>query len=445
MSTRVEFFGGLTEIGASKILVSTDQARALLDIGLPMGDGSDLFGGLVEERPGHELADRLRVGQAPQLPGIWDPSQLDEDSPLRARDPRPTALFISHAHLDHIGMAGMVDHNISMFASADTVRLCEALAISGHRFLGSEPIIQPIAGAVRIGDLEVESVPVDHDVVGACGYLVHTPDGTLAYTGDLNFHRNEAVNSRAFAERVRGAKMLVTETTMLSFDPVPGRKTRTEDEVLELVRQACVEAPGLALISCYERDVDRCTALVRAAREWGRTVVWPAGTAVLLTAMGCPGILTWDETRPQRASQVATLQAAQSQGVSCDTVSLAQVLADPSAFLVQLDDRDMPAMLDLPLSASTPWIHTQGEPLGPFMAGWAPFHAWLGQFGVPTLEVGSSGHASIEDLTGFVEGTGAQLVVPLHGRHPERLRCPEPILLPEYGAVYALDGCRLDS
>lgn len=438
--TTVQFYGGLREIGASKILVSTDDARVLLDIGLPMGEGSELFGSVVTERPGRELADRLRVGQAPAMPGIWDPHLLAEDSPLRVRDPRPSALFISHAHLDHIGMAGLVDPQIPQWATEQTERLSRASVLAGYRYLGHEPRLQVIRDSVQVGDIEVEAVPVDHDVPGACGFLVHTPAGTLAYTGDLNFHRDQARKSRVFAQRAHGASMLVTETTMLSFEPPAHSGVRTEADVLETIRQACHDTPGLALVSVYQRDVERCAALIDAARRWGRTMVWPGAVAAFLAAMGVQGVVSWDESRPQSQVQCRALEAARRSGLPLDSVGLGRVEENPASYLVQLDVEDIPSMLDLPLGPGAPWIHAQGEPLGPFMPEWAPFRAWLDALVLVTVEAGSTGHATVEDLTEFVSGSAAGLVVPLHGQHPERLECPERVLLPEYGCSYSLDG-----
>lgn len=438
--TGVEFFGGLREIGASKILVTTGRARVLLDIGLPMGAGSELFGGVVRERPGRELADRLRVGQAPALPGIWDPALLTEDSPLRPRDPRDTAVFISHAHLDHIGMAGLVDPGIPQWATEQTVKVSQAAVFAGFHYLGHEPQLQVMESAVQVGDIEVEAVRVDHDVPGACGFLVRTPHGMLAYTGDLNFHRHRGENSRAFAQRARGASMLVTETTMLSFEPLPGSAVRTEAEVLDTIGQACRAASGLALVSVYERDVERCAELIEQARGWGRTVVWPGRVAAFLAAMGVRGVVSWDDSRSQTPAQMGALDAALRAGLMVRTVGLEQVRAEPQDYLVQLDPQDMPAMLDLPLEPGSPWIHAQGEPLGPFMPDWAPFQGWLDALGLVTVNAGSTGHASVEDLTEFIAGSQAGVVVPLHGQHPERLQYSGKVLLPEYGTCYSLNG-----
>ena len=79
----MEFYGGLGVIGGTKIMISTPNARVLLDLGLDIPSGTDLFRPPVGTRPGREIADYLNTGQAPALPGIYDPALL----PLRGREP----------------------------------------------------------------------------------------------------------------------------------------------------------------------------------------------------------------------------------------------------------------------------------------------------------------------------------------------------------------------
>ena len=38
---------------------------------------------------------------------------------------------------------------------------------------------------IKVGEIEVEIVPVDHDAYGAAALLIRTPDHFIAYTGDL--------------------------------------------------------------------------------------------------------------------------------------------------------------------------------------------------------------------------------------------------------------------
>lgn len=449
--TTVEFFGGIRVIGSSKILISTPLARVLLDMGLDIPAERDLFRAPVRERPGSELRDRLAVGFAPEIPGVYDPAQLDPGATLAQPDHRPTAVFLSHAHLDHDGALGFVRPDMPIYAHPDTVLLEAAIAVSGTGGPGHRPKLTPLAGPVTVGDITVEAVPVDHDIPGACGFLVTTPDGTLAYTGDLNFHRDGARHSRAFVDRVAGTDMLVTETTMLSFD-VPAdagaSEPRSESEVLDLATEAMTRAPGLALVSMYVRDVDRAKRLTARAAAHGRTLVWPGQSAALLHHFGVDDVVTWDGSFPQTRCHAEAVARAEAAGRgSIRTVSLDAVRASPSSFLIQPDVSDVPSLLDLPLAAPhripgtfVPFIHAQGEPLGPFMANWHTYIEWLERLDVTFVGVGSSGHATGEALHKMVMDIHPGVVVPLHGFRPEALQVDVPRLLPEYGTTYTLDG-----
>lgn len=434
MTTTVEFYGGVREIGASKVLVSTDQARVLLDVGLPIAGEHDLLRPPVVERSGRELADRLRIGGAPQLPGVWETSQLPSDHPLAARDPRPTAIFLSHAHIDHDGCLGFVDPLIPAYAHPDTIRLQRALRLSGYRFLGRDRIATSLSGSMRVGDIQVAGIPVDHDIPGATGYVVTTPDGRLAYTGDFNAHRG--TNTARFAQAVRGVDMLVTESTTLSWD-----STRihllSEDEVMAGVLDSAADWQGLALVSLYERDVDRCQRLIQASP---RRVVWPATTAVVLAGMGVRGVLTWNDSRPQSTRQQRARQAGLAAGLVWQEVGLAEVRAAPQKYLVQPDTDDPAALLDLPLGAGTPWIHAGGEPIGMFMPAWTVWRDWLAELEVAVVELPVTGHVLPDDLVGFIDQVAPGVVVPIHGERPEALQVEIPVLLAEYGQRYRLDG-----
>ena len=38
---------------------------------------------------------------------------------------------------------------------------------------------------IKVGEISVEIVPVDHDAYGASALLIRTPDHFITYTGDL--------------------------------------------------------------------------------------------------------------------------------------------------------------------------------------------------------------------------------------------------------------------
>jgi ribonuclease J len=413
----IEFWGGLGVIGSSKIMVSDGDHRVLLDVGLDIPSGGNLFRPPVAERPGRLLPDRLRVGGAPRIPGLFDPGLLDQGDPI-AEPVAHTHVFVSHPHIDHVGLAGFVRPDVPVHAHTDAVDLLAALATTGAGLPGGDPAWSRMAAGdvVPVGSMRVECVPVDHDVPGACGYLVHTPDGTIAYTGDIRFHGRHAERSWAFAEEAAGCAVLITEATTLSF-PANDDPPRTEDDVVKSFIDHLASADGLVLLSLYDRDVERAAEFTEAARTVGRTVVWPAATAALLAALGVP----------------------------VDDVTGEDVRAKPGAFVVQPDIADLPALLDLPLTGGEVFLHANGEPLGEFDPRWAVFTDWLTKLGVTLHRIGGTGHATPEHLHEFVERVAPDVVCPIHTFEPARLYPPHAVrrVIPRYGVRYGCDGVTL--
>ncbi|MGY5764383.1 MBL fold metallo-hydrolase [Brachybacterium sp. DNPG3] len=448
MSTTITVHGGVRVIGGTKILLETETARVLLDVGSDIVEGPDLLRAPVQERSATAAADRIRLGLAPRIPGLFDADRLaavgpgaDEIRALAAPDPRGLTVVLSHAHIDHDGLLPLLAAEVRVLAHPETISLHAALEEAELTPPGTAARLTPLpAGeSVQIGDLEVSIHRVDHDILGAVGTIVRAPEGVLAYTGDINLHRGGGERTRAFIEAARGADALVCETTMLSFDPLPA-EPRSEQEVAEIVVGALTAVPGsLHLVSAYERDVERAALLIGAAQEAGRTLVWPGRHAAVLTAMGVEGVATWDGSRPQSAAQGRAGALALSRG-AC-SVGLDAVLAAPGGFLVQADPADMPALLDLPLGEGSAWIHSQGEPLGPFMPDWQPWQDWLAHRGVVPVPAGSSGHAGPAALAEIVRGIGPGRVIAVHGFHPERLQIEGvPTVLPELGEGVPLRG-----
>jgi len=438
----IEFFGGVGVIGGSKVSVSTEHSRVMFDCGSDLPLAADLFAPPVLPRPGRELADLVAVGQTRWIPGLFDPAHSDpraesRDPRAESRGPRAApvddrelGVFVSHAHVDHDGLLGFLRQGLVVHASPETVRLEQALAASGKAPTGRPVDWQsvPYGDVVTVGDITVEFIPVDHDVPGASALLVTTPQGRIAYTGDLNLHRDGGLRTRAFAERVAGVDVLLSETTGLSFDEE--RPLAGEDEILGRFLEVCGR-PGLQLVSLYERDIDRAQRWITAAADLGRRIVWPSAMATTLAGYGVSDVVTWVDHRQASAH------------LDLATITLDEVRAAPASYVVQLASTDPAQLLDLPVTASTVWVHSQGEPLGPFMSDWAPFQAWLDHAGIETVQAGSSGHATGADLQQLVNDIAPGVVFPFHGFKPERLVGPRRTVLPAYGVRYRLDGAEI--
>jgi len=422
MAATVEFWGGVGVIGSSKVLITEGDHRVLLDFGLDIPRGTDLFRPPVVPRAHRYLADRLRVGAAPRLPGVYDPAMVEPGDPLGEQGPA-TAVFVSHAHIDHCGLVGTLRPGIEVHAAPETISVMRALSAAGDGLPGGDPDWRPLADEqpLRFGPLTVERITVDHDVPGASGYLVTTSDGVLAFTGDIRFHGRAPERAWRLAERAAGCEMFVTEGTALGLPVFPG-PVRTEDDVVRDFAAALEEARGdLVLLAMYPRDLERVAEFVEAAGAAGRRILWGDQVAAFLRELGIKGVVAYSE------------------------VGLPEVEADPGAFVYQPDLRDLrgiPDLADLPVGDRTVWLHANGEPLGPFESRWALFMEWLDVLGIPLRRIGSFGHATADDLHTLVHRVAPRTVVPIHTDAPERLH---PVggpdrLLPVLARRYDLGG-----
>lgn len=414
---RLRFYGGVGVIGATKVAVEQDGWRVLLDLGSDIPGREGLVRSPVVLPPGAGLKARLRLGEAPPIDHLFRADAVEGTGVAGGADGR-TALFVTHAHIDHVGLLGWVDPAVPIYAAEETARMLDALEGAGQGLEGGPAGVRPLAEGepVEVGPLRVERLLVDHDIPGASGYLVHTDDGVVAYPGDLRLHGRHPGHTEAFADRARGAAALLMEGTSLTGDP--RQTTRPESAVDAAFDEQLARTPGLVLLSAYPRDVERVSALAAVAARRGRRILWPPATAAFLRGYGVDDVH------------------------ELDAAVLAEVRAQPSRFVVQLAANELGTLLDLPLGPGSVFLHANGEPLGPFQAGWEVLQQWLARLQVPFTVIGSSGHATPYDLHRFVELVRPRVLYPVHTTDPYRLLPPPGTLrvLPEYGRWYPVAG-----
>lgn len=401
MSASVEFWGGVGVIGSSKVLIRDGGHRVLLDLGLDIPKEGDLFRVPAAPRPGRELSDRLKVGAAPAIPGIFNPAALDPGDPL-GEEAEPTALFLSHPHIDHVGLAGFVRNEVPVHAAPEAAALLAALdlggeALPGLRVFAGETGWRPVKAGepVRVGPMTVERFDVDHDVPGASGYRVTTGDGVLAFTGDFRFHGHRPELSWAFAEAVAGADLLVTEGTTLSWEEI--HPLRTETDTNRMFEAELAGNPDVVMMAIYPRDLDRVRDFTEIAAANGRRILWPERTAAFLAALGF------------------------TEAIAVTQVGLEAVRETPGSYVLQFDADDIPGLLDVPFGPRSVFVHANGEPLGPFEPRWQLFSDWLTRLGVPLRRIGCSGHAYQDDLHEFVRRVEPKVLIPIHTFSPYRV------------------------
>ncbi len=447
--TSVTLFAGERSIGGTQIVVESEGARLLFDIGLPFNPGSGPFAG-VQRRTGRELADLLQVGEAPNIPGIYRASHIEgvTSPPLIPPTEGPTAVALSHSHLDHSHVVGFVDESVPVHASPATSRILPVLSDTGSS-LGrlSRPIeaVEP-GGSFEVGPMRTTLLPVDHDVAGASGMIIETPDGTIAYSGDIRLHGLHPERSLAFARAAReaGARLLILEGTRL-FPPEPGAPApspeRFEAAVAPRVTQILQPTSGLGVIMMTPENGERVENVARAAEAAARLFVLTADAlAYTMAALGRLPDAPFAVYRPANEMETAAPTIRRALEAAPRTITAAEIASSPGSYLLRLPLERFADLLDLNPQGGV-IITSNGPPLGPFDPAYATMSWWAEHMDMRIEDASSTGHAHAHDLATIAHHSGAPTVMSIHSRHPEMLNiAPERLLLPERGRRYDLSS-----
>jgi len=405
-------------------MVSAGADRALFDLGTAFTPATSFFDGRVQKRPDRMLPDLLALGLAPPIPRLYDERALGDSTGLAPGADGRTAVFVSHLHLDHASLLGYVAEDIPIHMSDEGAALAAALEAAG---LGSglrrrvQPL--PAGGHVRLGELRVTLLPVDHDVAGSAGFLIESESGTLVYTGDFRTHGYRARSTEDFVQAAAATRprALIVETTRMGEEVPP---TLTEEGVVDELVAAASQAPGLAVVVPYPRNVERVARLPEVARRSGRRLVVEAPIARLM--------------RDRFPGEVAILGDGfeEWEGLPADAIR-----SRPAAYLLQLSYGQLAVLLDLRPPKGSIVLHAEGEPIGPFDPAFANLQRWLEHLGIEHRVIRTSGHASPAEVVRIAAAIGPEVVFPLHGFRPDLLLLPGVRqVLPVLGASYSLDG-----
>lgn len=122
---RVKLLDGYRVIGGNKILVESEEGSILLDFGMNFSSWRKYFEEFVTPRTGLIIRDLLKLGLIPEI----DLYRSDLTANLKLPKPSKEIIFafLSHAHMDHMGFIGLLNEDIPILATTETLALIIAL------------------------------------------------------------------------------------------------------------------------------------------------------------------------------------------------------------------------------------------------------------------------------------------------------------------------------
>ncbi|MCA3440083.1 MAG: ribonuclease J [Rhodobacter sp.] len=195
---------------------------------------------------------------------------------LEERRDRIDAIFITHAHEDHIGALGLLwpRLKVPVYARRFTALLGKLkLEENGHPG-NTITVVRPRPEAVEAGPFRVQFVPVAHSIPESAALIIDTPAARIVHSGDFKLDETPLVgegwNPDLFREIAaeRPVKALMCDSTNV-FSLHPGR---SESTLREPIRELIAGASGMVVATTFASNVARLRTLAEAAQAAGRSI-----------------------------------------------------------------------------------------------------------------------------------------------------------------------------
>lgn len=245
MAIEIIPLGGAGEIGKNLTLVRCQGQTVIVDCGISF-PGEDL--------PGVDLV-------------MPDPTYL-----YACRDEIQGILF-THGHEDHVGALPYILPNLSVpvYGTRLTLALVEG-KLRERRIPADLRLIQP-GETFSVGIFEVEAIRVTHSIPDSVAYALHTPEGTIVFTGDFKFDHTPVDGQRTDFNQLarvgeRGVLLLLSDCTNVER---PGWG-ESESKVSETLYTLFAQATGRILITTFASNIHRIQQAFDMAALYGRKV-----------------------------------------------------------------------------------------------------------------------------------------------------------------------------
>jgi len=200
---------------------------------------------------------------------------LPDISWLIERRDRIEAIFITHAHEDHIGALALLWEKLGapVYARSFTANVARRKMLEKNQ---PENVVNTTSiwpETVAAGPFEVAFVPISHSIPESSSLLIKTPAGRIIHSGDFKLDKTpivgEAFDPGLWHEVVRdGITALVCDSTNV-FTDEPGRSEETlGDEIEALV----ASAPNMVVATTFASNIARLKTLAVAGERAGRSI-----------------------------------------------------------------------------------------------------------------------------------------------------------------------------
>ena len=199
---------------------------------------------------------------------------IPDFSYLVANQKKLRGIFITHGHEDHIGSIPYCLRQVScpVHGPAMTNGLIK-LKLEEHKLLNQTKLITHKAGdTVKAGCFTVEFIHVNHSIADACAFAIHTPVGTVLFTGDFKIDPTAKDGMMDLARLGELGNKGVLAMCADSTNVERSGYTPSENLVAESLDRQFKHCDQRIIVTTFASNMHRIQSILATAQRYGRKV-----------------------------------------------------------------------------------------------------------------------------------------------------------------------------
>ncbi len=195
------------------------------------------------------------------------------------------AIFIGHAHLDHVGAIPYIAHrypNAVIMGTPFTISVLNELLQDSKKSIGNKiKIVKPdsstkIAG--RSGTSTIDFIHVTHSTIHSSILALHTPEGTICYAADFKFDDTPVFGNPPNYKKLKeignkGVKVLIINSLSSGEKGRSLSETHARDLIRKTLSQLRDRKSAL-FMSTFSSQIRRLTSIVEFGEKTGREIIF---------------------------------------------------------------------------------------------------------------------------------------------------------------------------
>ena len=180
------------------------------------------------------------------------------------------AVFITHSHMDHIGLINKINEDIPIYVEENSLKIYNITC----DFCGEDKLTRKINtfkiyDETQINDIKVTPYRVDHSSYNSCMFVIECEDKKILHTGDFRLHGRKKDETLNNLKKIGKVDLLITEGTSLSRNILDyDTEEELEKEALEYMKKY-----DQVFIMHSSTNIDRTISFIKSALKTGKNYI----------------------------------------------------------------------------------------------------------------------------------------------------------------------------